>query len=177
MNSDDTETDERFDGYLFHAIGIVRSPHTKQKGTPIQPRFAEGTEGVIEIAEEYAEALRDLDGFERIWVLYVFDRASRPSLTVTPYIDTEPRGLFATRAPSRPNPVGMSCVRLLAVDGTTLRLAELDMLDGTPVLDIKPYAPRFDAYPDARAGWLDGEDVRRRASGGLADERFEGGRG
>jgi len=152
-------------------IGVIRTPFATGAGTPIQPAMAQGAEGTVELRPEYAEALSDLDGFERVWLIYWFDRSSEPKLTVTPYMDTQPRGLFATRAPSRPNAIGMSCVRLLGVEGTTLRIADVDMLDGTPLLDIKPYVPRFDAYPDARDGWLAKspktvrDDVR-------ADDRF-----
>jgi tRNA (adenine37-N6)-methyltransferase len=158
------------DSLVFRPIGVVRSPFTRQEGTPIQPGLAPGAEGEIELDPAYADALADLDGFGRIWVLYVFDRATAYRPRVVPYLDDRPRGLFATRAPGRPNPIGMSPLRLLAIAGTTLRVADLDILDGTPVLDVKPYVPAFDAFPGVRAGWLDA--ARRdecRADGRFAD--------
>lgn len=150
-------------------IGVVRSPHTGHHGTPIQPRFARNAEGTVEVFPEYAAALDGLEGFDRIWILSWLHRGRPWRSRVVPYRDTVERGLFATRAPSRPNPIGLSAVRLLGIDGATLHVAELDLLDGTPVLDIKPYAPLFDAFPEARAGWLDRAAHAREA----ADERFE----
>jgi tRNA-Thr(GGU) m(6)t(6)A37 methyltransferase TsaA len=149
-------------------IGVIRSPFKTPAGTPIQPTFAAGAEGTVEVFDKYAPGLRDLDGFDRIWLLYWFDRVSQVNLRVTPFLDTVERGLFATRAPCRPNPVGMSCVRLLRVEGNVLHVADLDVLDGTPLIDVKPYSPRFDQYPVERSGWLDKvEDVP-----GIADHRF-----
>jgi len=156
----------------FRPIGFVRSPYSEQSGTPIQPVFGEDTEATVEIAPEYVDGLRDLVGFERIWLVLWFDRARPAKLRVTPYMDTVERGVFATRAPSRPNSIGLSCVRLLRIEGATLHIAGVDALDSTPVLDIKPYVPRFDAYPNSRAGWLDSDEVRARR-GMRADERFD----
>lgn len=151
-------------------IGVIHSPFTQPTGTPIQPAFADGAEGRVVVDEQYAEALRDLAGFERIWLIYWFDRAPPMSLTVVPFLDETPRGLFAVRAPCRPNPIGLSAVRLLSIEGNVLRVADLDVLDGTPLLDIKPYVPRFDSFPDSRHGWLEDAEPRR----GLADDRFAG---
>lgn len=137
----------------FKPIGLIHSPHHEAKGAPIQPRWAAGVEGTVEVFPEFAAGLRDLNGFERIWLLYWCDRARPAQLEVVPYRDTQTRGVFATRAPSRPNPIGLSCVRLLAIQGTTLRVAEVDMLDGTPLLDIKPYLPDCDAFVVHRVGW------------------------
>ena len=155
---------------MFRPIGVVHSPFEDQPGTPIQPRFADGIEGTIEIFPEYRKAMADLDGFERIWILSYLDRSRPWRSKVVPYRDTTERGLFATRAPSRPNPIGLSCLRLVAVryQEGVLAVADLDLLDGTPVLDVKPYSPRFDAYPDSRAGWLDATDRARET----ADNRF-----
>ena len=147
-------------------IGVIHSPHRTQAGTPIQPSYAKGAVGEVVVDEEYAEGLSDIEGFERIWLLFWMDRGGPHKLRVVPYRDTEERGLFATRAPSRPNPIGLSAVRLLERDGNRLKVAELDILDGTPLLDIKPYAPRFDAYPDSRTGWLKrGATDRKKADG------------
>jgi tRNA (adenine37-N6)-methyltransferase len=148
-------------------IGTIHSPHRQQEGTPIQARWAQGVEGTVDILPEFAEALLDLDGFERIWLIYWFDRARQAELKVIPYLDTQPHGVFATRAPSRPNPIGLSCVRLLGVEGTRLRVAELDVLDGTPLLDIKPYVPDWDVFEVKREGWY----ALARGST-IADDRF-----
>ncbi len=150
-------------------IGIIHSPHQQATGTPIQAALAVGVEGTVEVFPEYAPGLRDLDGFERIWLVYWFDRAGPAQLVVTPYLDATPRGLFATRAPARPNPIGLSPVRLLGITGHCLRVADLDVLDNTPLLDIKPYVPRFDCFDVTRCGWLNAASARD----GLADDRFE----
>jgi tRNA-Thr(GGU) m(6)t(6)A37 methyltransferase TsaA len=153
----------------YRPIGIVRSPHQTTTGTPIQPSRARGIEGTIEIAEQYVEALADLDGFSHIILICHLHRASEFDLKVVPYLDTELRGLFATRAPSRPNPIGLSIVRLLGIDGRVLRIEGVDLLDGTPVLDIKPYVRDFDDQTEVRCGWLDDVSDRETA----ADDRFE----
>ncbi len=150
-------------------IGIIHSPHQQAAGTPIQAALATGVQGTVEVFADYAEGLRDLDGFERIWLVYWFDRAKPPQLLVTPYLDTTPRGLFATRAPSRPNPIGLSPVRLLRIAGRTLHVDGLDVLDNTPLLDIKPYLPAFDAFQATRIGWCAHAQGRVTA----ADGRFE----
>jgi tRNA-Thr(GGU) m(6)t(6)A37 methyltransferase TsaA len=155
--------------FTFRAIGVVRSPFREQEGTPVQPAFAEGAEGTIELDPRYAPALADLDGFERIWVLWVADRARPYQASVVPYLDTHPRGLFATRATCRPNPIALSHLRLLGIEGSVLRVADLDILDGTPVLDLKPYVPRFDSLGGLRSGWVDSAPGRRLR----ADRRFE----
>lgn len=155
-------------GLTLRPIGVIRSPFTAAVGTPIQPAYAQGAAGQVVVAEPYAEALDDVEGFERVWLIYWMDRAGGFQPRVTPYRDTRAHGLFATRAPCRPNPIGLSVVRLLRREGCTLHVAELDILDGTPLLDIKPYVPAFDAHPQSRAGWLD-------KSGGdctVADDRF-----
>jgi tRNA-Thr(GGU) m(6)t(6)A37 methyltransferase TsaA len=150
-------------------IGVIHSPHLKAEGTPIQAALATGVQGKVEVFPEYGAGLRDLEGFERAWLVYWFDRAREAELVVTPYLDTTPRGLFATRAPCRPNPIGLSCVRLLEVRGSMLHVDGLDILDGTPLLDIKPYIPAFDAFEAKRIGWCGN------AKGGVvrADSRFE----
>ncbi len=153
-------------------IGVVHSPHQMAEGTPVQAAMATGVKGTVEVFPEYAVGLRDLEGFERIWLVYWFDRTKEAELVVTPYLDTTPRGLFATRAPCRPNPIGLSAVRLLGISGNVLQVEGLDILDGTPPLDIKPYVPAFDAFEAKRIGWCGN------AKGGAvaADGRFEGAR-
>ncbi len=155
--------------FTFRAIGVVRSPFHEQEGTPIQPAVSGGAEGTIELDPAYVPALADLDGFERIWVLWVADRARAYQASVVPYLDDRPRGLFATRATCRPNPIGLSHLRLLGVEGNVLRVSDLDILDGTPVLDLKPYVPRFDSLAGLRSGWLDRAPGRRPR----ADSRFK----
>ncbi len=153
----------------LRAIGTVHTPFRQATGTPIQPVRAAGTHGTVEIFAPFVEGLADLAGFDRIWLLYWCDRAREARMRVIPYRDTVERGLFATRAPARPNPIGLSCVRLIRVEGATLHIAEVDVLDGTPLLDIKPYVPHYDDYPVTRCGWIDHvPDVPV-----VADDRFE----
>jgi tRNA-Thr(GGU) m(6)t(6)A37 methyltransferase TsaA len=153
---------------LVRPIGIIRSAHTTPGGTPIQPTYAKQVEGEVIVDESFAAALADIEGFERIWLIYRFDRAGPFKSRVIPYRDIQEHGLFATRAPSRPNPIGLSVVQLLGREGNVLRVRGLDILDGTPLIDIKPYVPEFDAYPDSKAGWLD----ERREDRTQADDRF-----
>jgi tRNA-Thr(GGU) m(6)t(6)A37 methyltransferase TsaA len=150
-------------------IGVVHSAFTEQAGTPVQPALA-GPEaiGTVEVYPPYGEALDDLEGFERIWLVCWLHRTGQVRLKVQPYLDDRERGLFATRAPSRPNPIGISAVRLLRREGLVLHVADLDVLDGTPLLDIKPYSARFDVFPVTRQGWLGSAPGRRRS----ADDRF-----
>ena len=159
------------DTFKLKSIGVIHTPFKVQEGTPIQPVYAEGTTGAVEVFGPYRASLADLAGFERIWLVYWFDRAKANQPKVVPFRDTVPRGLFATRAPSRPNPIGLSPVRLLSVDELhgILRVADLDILDGTPLLDIKSYVPSFDSFPSAAAGWIDRLAVDREK----ADRRFE----
>jgi tRNA-Thr(GGU) m(6)t(6)A37 methyltransferase TsaA len=140
---------------------------------PVQSALATGVQGTVEVFPEYAAGLGDLEGFGRIWLVYWFDRAKPAQLVVTPYLDTTPRGLFATRAPCRPNPIGLSPVRLLGIVGNILQVDGLDILDNTPLLDIKPYVPAFDAFEAKRVGWCAGVQGR----GTVADGRFETGGG
>jgi tRNA-Thr(GGU) m(6)t(6)A37 methyltransferase TsaA len=123
------------------------------------------------VLPDLVEGLRDLEGFDRLWLIYLFDRASEVQLVVRPYLDTAERGVFATRSPARSNHIGISVVRLLRVEQNRLYVADVDMLDGTPLLDIKPYVPAFDSFEESRAGWLAG----KAASEVVADGRFETG--
>ena len=140
---------------VLRPIGIIRSPHTASEKTPIQPSFATGIQGKAEIDSAYEEGLADLDGFSHVWLIYLFDRTGVARLTVKPFLEDVPHGVFATRAPCRPNPIGMSLVRLVRREGCALHIEDVDVLDGTPLLDIKPYFGRFDTREDARCGWLD----------------------
>lgn len=152
----------------YHPIGVVHSPFIKQKGTPIQPSRAKGARGTVEVFPEFAEALTDLDGFSHIYLLCHLHRSEGFKLKVVPYLDTVPRGLFATRAPRRPNPIGLSIVDLIRVEGNILTVENIDMLDGTPVLDIKPFVDQFDERREVRTGWLE----QARAKRDRADDRF-----
>jgi len=142
----------------YRAVGVIHSPHVDPAKTPIQPRFAHGTEGRIEVLPELAEALDDLNGYSHIILLYHCHRAKPLRLKIVPFLDDVPRGVFATRYPSRPNPIGMSVVRLLRREGATLHVADVDILDGTPLLDIKPHVARFGVDGPIRSGWQDAVD-------------------
>lgn len=137
---------------LMHPIGVIHSPFTDKSQTPIQASRSQAR-GVVEVYPEYAEGLEDLEGFSHIFLLYVFHESSGYSLLVKPFLDDQLRGLFATRHPCRPNPIGLSVVRLIARQGNSLEVEGVDTLDGTPLLDIKPYVPDFDVRADTRTGW------------------------
>jgi tRNA (adenine37-N6)-methyltransferase len=151
-------------------IGVIRSPFTETEGMPIQPCGAAGVKGTVEVLPEYGEGLRDLGGFSHVILLYLFDRSVGYALTVVPFMDNTPRGLFATRAPKRPNPIGLSVVKLEGIVGRQLKIDGVDVLDGTPLLDIKPYVPAFDAPSRCRTGWL--ETTAGIAEDKRADDRF-----
>ena len=163
--------DSPADKIEFRSIGIVHSPFTRLEGMPIQPKSAAAAEGWVEVLPEYEEGLRDLDGFSHAILLYYFHRASRVELVVTPFLDDEPRGVFSTRAPTRPNPIGLSIVPILKIEGRRIDVANIDILDGTPLLDIKPFVPPFDLPEDTRIGWLSGRTDRLKT--GESDDRFE----
>jgi len=157
-------------GITFTPIGTVHSPFRDPRDMPVQTVGARGIRGTVELDPIYAAGLKDLAGFSRIILLYHFHRSEGYALEVVPFLDKTPHGVFATRAPRRPNAIGLSVLRLVAVDDATLHVLDVDILDGTPVLDIKPYVPAFDAYPGERSGWLSAtvEDPRTVRS----DDRF-----
>lgn len=156
---------------IFRPIGTIHSPFSEREGMPIQPKGAEDVPGTVELLPEFAEGLKDLDGFSHVILLYHFHLSEGFSLTVTPFMDTEKRGLFSTRAPKRPNPIGLSIVRLVAVKNTTLDILDVDVLDGTPLLDIKPFTPAFDLPSgEIRSGWI--EKKAGEVKGKRADGRF-----
>jgi len=140
---------------VYKPIGVVHSSFREPRGTPIQPTAAQDTQGTVEIYPQYAEGLKDLEGFSHITLIYHFHKAKKPALKVKPYMDDKLHGVFATRAPARPNPIGISVVQLLKIEGNTLHIHNLDILDGTPLLDIKPYVPEFDAPKTQKKGWLE----------------------
>ena len=152
-------------------IGVIRSPFTSLAGMPIQPGGARDVLGRLELDPAPAPALADLEGFSHIYLLYLFHASTGHDLTVTPFLDDTPRGLFATRAPRRPNPIGLSVVGVVSVAGPVVHVRGVDVLDGTPLLDIKPYAPGFDAPAGpVRAGWMEGRAAAVAAT--RADDRF-----
>src|SRR5262245_38620557 len=154
----------------FQPIGVIRTPFADPTGVPIQAVGGTGIEGTIELDPGLAAGLADLDGFSHLILLYHLHQVAGPRLTVTPFLDDRPHGIFATRSSARPNAIGLSTVRLLGIDGSTLRVADLDIVDGTPLLDIKPYVPALDDRADARIGWFEANIERARTT--VADARF-----
>ena len=141
-------------GISYKPIGIIHSSFKSAQGTPIQPKSAKGIKGSIVMEKEYTEGLKDLGEFSYIILLFHFHLSSGYSLRVKPYMDDNLHGVFATRAPRRPNSIGLSVVRLLKIKGNILEIEDVDIVDGTPLLDIKPYVPDFDVREVERIGWL-----------------------
>jgi len=139
----------------YKPIGVVRSPFKEPKGTPIQPVGAKNIDGTVELFPEYAEGLKDLEGFSHIILIYHFHLSKGASLKARPYMDNEAHGIFAMRGPSRPNPIGISVVRLVGIEENILHIRDVDIVDGTPLLDIKPYVPEFDTRKVEKMGWLE----------------------
>lgn len=138
----------------FQSIGIINTPFKEPRGTPIQPGAARGAAGTVTLLPPYMDGLQDLEGFSHIFLIYYFHLSKDFTLKVKPFLDDQLRGVFATRAPARPNPIGLSLVRLESVQGDRLQILDADMVDGTPLLDIKPFVPAFDCAADVRIGWL-----------------------
>ena len=151
-------------------IGLIHSPYKDLQGMPIQPSGAAGVEGTAEVYPEYQAGLKDLDGFSHLILLYEFHLSQGYKLEVVPFLDNQPHGLFATRAPRRPNPIGLSVVKLDRIENGVLVLQNVDILDGTPLLDIKPYVPDFDQQDNVRTGWL--EKSNHHVSTRQSDDRF-----
>ena len=156
---------------IYRPIGIIRSKYKDREGTPVQTTGARGVGGTVEILPECAEGLKDLDGFSHIILIYHFHLSKGYSLIVEPFLDNTPRGVFSTRAPKRPNAIGISVVRLVKIEGFTLYIEDVDIVDSTPLLDIKPYVPEFDGKEAERIGWLAGK--AERAVQMSADKRFK----
>ncbi len=140
---------------IFKPVGVIHSPFSEPKGTPIQPSAAENTEGSVKVFPEFAEGLKDIEGFSHIILIYYFHLSKKPSLLVTPFMDLHQHGVFATRASARPNPIGFSVVKLEKVEGNLLLVKDIDIIDGTPLLDIKPCVPEFDFSKVTKTGWLE----------------------
>ena len=151
-------------------IGEIRSPFNDSKGTPIQPAYSTANGEVI-LNDEYVEGLTSLGGFSHMILLYWCHKTKDFDLLVTPYLDDSKHGIFSIRAPSRPNPIGFSVVRILEINGNRILFEGVDILDGTPLLDIKPYVPEFDVRPDASSGWLTEQFSKEKRK--VADRRFQ----
>ena len=156
---------------IYKPIGIIHTPFKDVKEMPIQPIGAKGIHGTIKIEPEYIEGIKGVEGFSHIFLIYHFHLSRGYSLQIKPFMDDDLHGVFATRAPKRPNPIGISVVKLVRVDGVILHIEDVDMVDGTPLLDIKPYVPEFDALKAERIGWFfkKANKVRKAKS----DERFK----
>ena len=154
---------------VYTPIGVIKTEFEDTVGVPIQSCFGKDRTGVIEMNPEYAEGLNDLMDISHVYLLYHFDRHHDYSLMVRPYMDNDtPRGLFATRAPKRPNPIGLSIVELVKLEGHRITFRGVDMLNNTPLLDLKPYVPDIDRIDNARSGWY--EKVQKKSR--LSDDRF-----
>ena len=140
--------------FAYRTIGVVRSPFKEAKNAPIQAVASRGTKGTVEINPEYIEGLRDLEGFSHIILLYHFNLVKKCSLLIKPFLDDNVHGVFATRSPGRPNPIGITTVRLRKIEKNILQIEDLDIVDGTPLLDIKPYIPKFDNRRTTKIGWF-----------------------
>jgi tRNA-Thr(GGU) m(6)t(6)A37 methyltransferase TsaA len=157
---------------IYRPIGIIRSPFDKLEDMPIQPSSESSGPGVVEVYPDFAPGLKDLEGFSHIYLLYHLHKAGEVKLEVTPFLDEQPRGLFATRAPSRPNPIGLSLVKVARIQENLIHVERVDVLDGTPLIDLKPYIPVFEETEEARVGWL--ENARERIRSRNSDARFKG---
>jgi len=139
----------------YKPIGVIHSPFKEPKGIPIQPAGAQGIDGTVELFPEYTEGLKDVEGFSHLILIYHFHLSKESPLKVKPYMDNKVHGVFAMRGPSRPNSIGISIVRLVRVEGDILHIQDIDIVDGTPLLDIKPYVPEFDIREVEKTGWLE----------------------
>lgn len=154
----------------YAPVAHMRTPFTNVRGMPIQPVGARGVAGSIEVLPEFAEGLADIEGFSHLLVIYHLHQCQGFTLRVKPFLDNDEHGVFATRSPRRPNPIGISVLRLTGITGNRLHVENVDMLDGTPVLDIKPYVPTFDVWDADRTGWF--ATVADNAVQCRADDRF-----
>ncbi len=155
---------------VYRPIGYIHSPFTDLRDMPIQPGGRAAAPGTADILPEFVDGLKDLQGFSHVILVYYFHQSRRVDLHVTPFLDSEERGIFATRAPTRPNPIGISVVELKRIEGSRLHFGNIDILDKTPLLDIKPYVPEFDHPTEIRIGWL--EEARNKMQAAESDDRF-----
>jgi tRNA-Thr(GGU) m(6)t(6)A37 methyltransferase TsaA len=140
---------------IYKPIGIIHSPFNKDEKVPIQPPRAKGIKGTIKLKNKFVDGLKDLDGFSHIILLYHFHLSENYSLSVVPFLDNKPRGVFATRAPRRPNAIGLSVVKLIEIEKKVLFIENVDIVDETPLLDIKPYIREFEDPGELKIGWLE----------------------
>jgi tRNA-Thr(GGU) m(6)t(6)A37 methyltransferase TsaA len=146
-------------------IGIIHSPFSTKEDAPIQGTYSPNSKGTIELFPEYEEGLKDIETFSHIIVLYQFDRAGEVELVRPTFLDDQPHGVFASRHPCRPNSLGLTVVRLISRAKNLLEVSGIDVLDKTPVVDIKPYIPRFDCFPEANEGWVASKKERPKPAG------------
>lgn len=146
-------------------IGKIHTPFSSKEDCPIQHVYAADAEGRVELFEPFDQGLKDITGFSHIYLIYRFDRAGEIRFVRPTFLDETPHGIYASRHPCRPNGIGLSIVRLLKHDGRFLTVSGVDMLDGTPLLDIKPYLPKFDAFPSASEGWASDKTFREKPRG------------
>lgn len=158
------------DKIIYKPIGIIRSPFESAEGMPIQPAGGEDFTGQVEIFDEFAPGLKDLEGFSHIFLIYHFHNSKGYSLLTKPFLDETLRGVFSTRAPKRPNPVGISVVRLISVEKNILHIQDVDILDGTPLIDVKPFVSDIDNRTESARGWMDDKAVGFRVK--RSDDRF-----
>jgi len=159
--------------HTYKTIGIVHSPFTQKEHTPIQGAFS-SERGTVEIYPEYAAGLRDIEGFSHIYLIYHFDRAEQHCLLQKPFLDGQnERGIFATRHFNRPNHIGLSIVTLVSVNGNVLEVDGIDVLDGTPLLDIKPLVRQFDFRDGVRSGWVDRQDMAAKGAEGFTPHKLK----
>jgi tRNA-Thr(GGU) m(6)t(6)A37 methyltransferase TsaA len=163
--------DKRHKEFTFRPIGLLTTPYHSKSGVPIQGIFDPESEGQASIFEEYEDGLQDIEGFSHLIMIYVFHRSQGYELVCRPYMEDSLHGVFTIRAPRRPNPIGFSVVRLRKREGRVLYLSEVDMLDGTPILDIKPFCPKFDHRKDVRVGWME-NTFRDSGHRKISDDRF-----
>jgi len=156
---------------IIEPIGIIHTPFKTKEGMPIQSKGAKGIKGQIKLKDELVPGLTDLDGFSHVILIYNFHKSKGFDLLTTPFLDNHQRGIFATRAPQRPNSIGISVVRLLKIENNILDIENVDMLDGTPLLDIKPYIPDFDIHKTEKNGWTENKTDNLNES--KSDSRFE----
>lgn len=159
------------DTITIKPIGVIRTPHVEIKNAPIQPIAAEGVNGYIELFPEYAAGLKDLEGFSHITLIYHFHKIEGYELEVVPFMDTEKRGIFACKAPKRPNALGISTVKIKSIVGNFIYIEQVDMLDQTPLIDIKPFYPKYDNRDNVSIGWLE-KNKDYPIEKMIADERF-----
>ena len=155
----------------YNPIGVIHSPFKQLVGIPIQTAFSKDGAGTVELFPQFKQGLKDLEGFSHIILIYHFHKSKGYNLLCRPFLDKVKRGLFATRAPSRPNPIGLSLVRLQGINDNVLKVASLDVIDGTPLIDIKPHIPQFDSPKEVKVGWFE-QAFRKKHPTIVSDSRF-----